>query len=307
MLIPNNQYANESSWPVTPIFVVGSPRSGTSMIGYFISSSQHVADFGEYTAFYLTHKVARSQYHAVISPYKDEYLEELDRHAAQFAFAKTRELNLHYFADATPWNLRIVDHLADKFPQAIFVLTLRHYSGVIQSLTRSYQEGRAWAGADMAARARLWSEMYAHVAHLPEDRTVALSYDAICREPTETLNAFLARLSAVGLPFDDFDRASFKNSYATTSRRPTIAAAEEAAGEGFVFRSIPSFDAAQWTDEIQRQVEEHVRETDSLLGRMFPHHRRTPAGWPYGEAAPVVQQEEQPLPSAGGEVMNIVS
>jgi hypothetical protein len=277
-----DEYEAEGEWPVTPVFVVGSPRSGTSMMGYFISSSPQVADFGEYTAFYFARAGARNQFAAVISPYKHEYMESLERHAARFARDKARELNCRHFVDGTPWNLRIVDYLAAEFPRAVFVLTVRHYSGVIQSLTRAYEEGRAWAGADFAARARLWSELYSHVGDLPRERTAAVSYDAFCQRPEETLNSFLKRLAAAGLTLGDFDKATFTKSHATTVSRPTVAVPSDA---GVGFRPIPSYDASAWTDELQRRVEEHVFETEALLRRTFPGHYSNPANWPYGADA----------------------
>jgi len=44
---------NQKLMAVKPIFVVGPPRSGTTMIGNYIGSARSVLNAGEYRALYL--------------------------------------------------------------------------------------------------------------------------------------------------------------------------------------------------------------------------------------------------------------
>src|SRR5260370_39865509 len=95
------------------------------------------------------------------------------------------------FCDHTPRNLLIATQLAEVFPTALFVLTVRHYSGTIQSLmrlgmitvTHDYEQGRDRQAATAAAAGTVWSRHYAAASQLPPDRTINLGDDRLCSQP----------------------------------------------------------------------------------------------------------------------------
>jgi hypothetical protein len=137
---------NSAAVSVRPIFVVGSPRSGTTLIGNYLGSAASVLNAGEYRALYLAHGALPIQLSAAYRlngmvpetwvPYRDRYVEEVRRHAAEFIERAAIEQGCTAYCDSFPRNVLIGERLGELFPNAMFVLTLRHYTGVIQSLLR---------------------------------------------------------------------------------------------------------------------------------------------------------------------------
>ena len=69
------------------------------------------------------------------------------------------------------WALRLCPdakgRAASKLPGALFVLTLRHYSGVVQSLRRSFESGYGWAGPGWDDSARVMAHLDSISARIP--------------------------------------------------------------------------------------------------------------------------------------------
>lgn len=256
----------------SPIFVLGSPRSGTTMLGSWLGSHPDICALGEYSAFVFANYTAPSGYTRTRPEYSDRYLRELQEHAAGFAQKYAREAGAQYFCDSTPWNLLVVDALADQFPDARFVLTVRHYMGVVQSLARSYVKRYLWAGATPEERAWLWANIYGGVVRLPADRTVVVSYDALCADPVNAISAWRRDLAAIGLNVEALDDSVFTRSYATDddSTRMTIATGNRDEVE---FRPIPSARPQEWSPKIEQEVWPVVRETHELLRERFSCYR----------------------------------
>ena len=267
----------------TPVFVLGSPRSGTTLVGAHLGTCDQAADFQELGVFYFTRSVAPRGFQRVPSPLKHDYLAELRTHAIGFARRQARQRGKAFFIDSTPWNLLIAAELREALPDALFVLTLRHYSGVVQSLERSRSDGWAWGGQDLRQRIGLWCKLYAHAHELPAERTVVLSYDALCNDPTETLRVFGQRLSRLGFPSETLSLAPFAHSYATTHPRPTLGRPNE--DGSIVLRSIPSFDRAHWEQLAHGEpVDSLTREVDAILREHFPSDYTVPSEWPSGSS-----------------------
>ena len=198
---------------------------------------------------------------------KTDYLRSLGEHAINFAASKVRQENKNFFCDQTPWNLLIAEELQHIFPDALFVLMLRHFSGTIQSLQRSYAEGYSWAGKSIEERAHLWATFYRKSMRLPPKRTIAVSYDLLCREPQKTVEHLefqLARL--LKLDPDSFDRHVLCKSHATSHARSTIA---QELDETIAFTSIPSVDASRWSQVECNIVEPYLGEVDQALRMRF--------------------------------------
>ncbi len=56
------------------LFVLGSPRSGTTLIGSYLASGARVLDLGEYGGFHLAHTVAPATLGAMPGSHRAEYL-----------------------------------------------------------------------------------------------------------------------------------------------------------------------------------------------------------------------------------------
>ncbi|WP_225850282.1 sulfotransferase [Streptomyces sp. HPF1205] len=211
------------------ILVLGSPRSGTTMVGNYLSSSDNVCDMGEYGGFHFVRICAPPEFEGAPSRYLDDYLQGLRTHARTFAESTATAHGHAYYLDHCPWNLLVGGDLEDDAAGALFVLMLRHPVGVVQSLARSYAKGYTWAGADVTARASLWCQFYEKALELPEDRTVAVSYDALCAAPQTALREMERQVTDNGFSLGPLDPSVLAVSHATkaSDHRPTLAHTDE--------------------------------------------------------------------------------
>jgi hypothetical protein len=279
---------------VRPIFVVGSPRSGTTMIGNYIGTARSVLNAGEYRALDIAYGTLKSQLTGALAglapadweAHRDQYVSEVQRHAAEFIVRVAENEGRTAFCDSTPRNLLIAAQLAEVFPTALFVLTIRHYSGTIQSLMRlgiiavihDYEQGRDRQDATAAAAGTLWSRHYAAASQLPADRTVAFGYDRFCAEPEPTLDRFKTALAVRDFPTGELDDAAFTVSHAPApgTTRATIGMK---AAAGTRLASIPSFDASAWTGAMEYHVRPAVEVIDADLRTRYPDDYRDPVGY----------------------------
>jgi hypothetical protein len=239
---------------VTPIFVLGSPRSGTTMLGEYVGSSEDVFNSVEYSGFYFSEIIAPDMMKSAPTPVKDDYLESLKDHAFSFIEKKTLEAGNKFFMDSTPWNLLFVESLAKKYPNAIFVCTLRHFSGVIQSLERSYQQGYKWAGANIDERISLYKEFYDNVSKLPKERIIFFDYDQFCSSPEDTLIQFDNDFSKLVSLNNEMDKKSFAKTHATKKGEgQTRKAIASLSSKGELkFNIIPSYNKETWDHSLNQ-------------------------------------------------------
>lgn len=257
--------------PARPILVVGSPRSGTTMLSTLIGTASNVLDLGEYGGFYASHYVLPLVYRRLPTPVTDDYLAAAQQHALEFARGCASRAGARFFVDGTPWNLLVLPEILAAAPDAVVVLALRHYRGVVQSLERSHRDGYEWAGATAAERARLWVRFYSQTARFPPARAIPFGYDRFASAPEAAVVDLRTRLAAAGVDADSLDLASLAVSRATRvdDARPVAGAAGEA---GPALRAFPSFDAAAWADDVAEAVEPIVAGVDAWLRRRYPDH-----------------------------------
>ncbi len=226
-------------------------------------------DLGEYGGFHLAHTIAPATLGAMPGSYREQYIRDLADHAGRFATGVAMSAGCEWYCDTTPWNLLVADRIADHFPDALFVLMLRHYSGTVQSLRRSFASGFTWAGETLADSARIWAHFYRCIDRVPADRTVAVSYDALTYEPETVLGLLRDWLDEQGFPTGDLDAQQLAVSHAPPSSgpRPTIGAPGE---HGVELRSVPSFDSDRWGSDVHRTVWPLVEDVHRDLARRFP-------------------------------------
>ena len=233
--------------------MLGAPRSGTTVLGSYLASGASCLDLGEFGGFHAAYNIVPGALGAMPGPFREAYMADLRRHAGVFAEDLATDRGNGWFCDATPWNLLAAGPLAHDHPEALFVLCLRHYAGTVQSLRRSYQSGFVWAGASWAESAGVWASLYRRVGELPADRVVPVSFDALASEPGPTLGMLRLRLGELGFGVDDLDEGVLAVSHAppASGPRPTIGVRE---GDTIRLRSVPSFNPAAWSGDIQRMV-----------------------------------------------------
>ncbi len=283
---------------IRPIFVLGSPRSGTTMIGNYIGSARSVLNAGEYRALYVAYGALPIQLAEPFSglvpedwaPHRLQYIEEVQRHAARFIVRVAEEQGCSAFCDSSPRNLLILPALLEAFPDALFVLTLRHYAGTIQSLLRigtisllpGNERSMDWVDPTAVAAGMLWSRHYEAAMQLPGERTIPFSYDHFSADPEPTLARFKDRLATAGFPIGELDEAVFETSHASApgKPRPTVGSKHDR----FQLSSIPSFEAPTWRAAIEADVQPVVALADALLSSVFPDDYAAPVGYPGSEA-----------------------
>lgn len=292
---------DNSRMPVRPIFVVGSPRSGTTMIGNYIGSARSVLNAGEYRALYLTFGTLPHQMVGHLAglvppdwePHRGEYMREAQRHACEFIVRVAESGGYTAFCDSTPRNILVADRLAEVFPDALFVLTLRHYTGAIQSMLRlgmvllmpGFERSIDWVDPTAVGAAMMWNSHYRAALQLPAERTVVFGYDRFCADPEPVLVRFKNALAGAGFPVDELDDAVFAVSHAhrPDTKRPTVG---QVSSTGSRLASISSYDASAWLPATDAEVQQVVTLTDELLGVWFPDDYASPAGYPAGSARP---------------------
>jgi hypothetical protein len=207
------------------IFVLGCPRSGTTMMGRYLGSSKLVCDMGEFGGFYFSTHIARLKFERMPSKFAAQYLRELREHARTYAESVASVHDCPYFLDDTPWNLLVVPDLLELVPHAAFVLMLRGAAGVVKSLGRSFDAGYSWAGADITSRVQLWQTFYRESLLLPSEQTIAISYEGLCAAPRLWLDRLRHELAVRDIRLGELDLSIFATSHATkpASARSTLA------------------------------------------------------------------------------------
>jgi hypothetical protein len=250
------------------VFVLGAPRSGTTVVGNFIASHPLCLDLGEYYAYYLAYSQAPQLMQRIPSPVKDEYLDSLATSGKAFAERKLKESKKRFWCDQTPWNLCVSRRVAELFPKALFVLMLRDFRGTVLSLRDSYAQGYQWAGSHISDSAQLWASFYEAAQHLPSDRTFAVSYDRLCRSPQESIASLEHAVgSYLRIGRDAFDRAVFADSHAKSlGPRRTLATK---VGDKITFTSIEPYDSSRWNDAMESQCIPYVENVERKLKSLY--------------------------------------
>ena len=302
--------------PVRPIFVVGSPRSGTTLIGNYLGSARSVLNVGEYRPLYLAFATLPVQLRSPLTglvpqdwePHLRAYTEQVQQHAVDFVIRTTQQEGRTAFCDSHPRNVLIAPVLARLFPDALFVLTLRHYTGTIQSLLRlglisllpDNEPSLDFVQPTAVAAAVLWDRHYQAAMSLPLERTLAFGFDRFCADPTPTLAAFKTSLARAAFPVEELDDSVFSESHAAIPGRPRATVGARQGGIGSL-SAIPSYDAESWLPVNELEVHPVVETTDELLRAVFPHDYASPAGYPGFEALAARTTPRPPKAEAGSE------
>jgi Sulfotransferase family len=174
-----------------PIFVLGPPRSGTTLMGKYIGSCKKVCNLIEYPGFYIASKIGPSFQRKVKVEYKADLYKAFFDRATVFAADQVRHEGREAYVDSNPFNFEIIKDLQREIKPAIFIIMLRDYRGVISSLERSYKAGYLWAGKNDGERAKLYHRFYRYLKEVDNlEDVIFLNYDHLCKNPNEILNEF---------------------------------------------------------------------------------------------------------------------
>lgn len=251
---------------IIPIFVLGSPRSGTTLTGNFVGSHPDCVYLGEYFGFYLSNYVLPIELARAPSVFKAEYLQNLNKNAKQFAIDCATQRGGRAFCDSTPWNIKVLPMLKKIFENAIYVFVYRCPFGVIDSLERSYRDKYEWAGKSLEDRCKVWTDIYSCAKWLPLESTIPLCYDNLVESPLQAIESLTNGIGKLGFDSAGFDIEILTKSFAaaTEDRRPTIA--HVADGGEIAFQSKKYNPGLNWDASSVKYVKEATR---SVMNDIF--------------------------------------
>lgn len=189
-----------------PIFVIGLPRSGTTLVSEILAAHDAVGNAGEIET--MTYIAARMRGAAPLA--------SLDRSLAEMGSGEVRALAELYrgvtrhlvpdkprAVDKMPNNFLYVGEAAILFPQARFILCNRHPGDIFISAVQTEMNAAhayTYDPEDFAAYHRHFRRLMRHWQEVLPGRILSLDYEALVTRPREVVGELLAFL---GLPWQE--------------------------------------------------------------------------------------------------------
>lgn len=257
---------------VTPIYVIGSPRSGTTLIGSYLGSSNKIKNLSEFMGIAFNFTKLPLLYKNVPSKVKKEYIKSIQDHTFWFLEETTIEEGYHYYCDSTPWNIMNIKEMENYNlnRNAIYILMIRDVRGVLKSLEKSSKQGYSWASNEYIENAKLYNQCYRNVKYLPKDRTIILDYDQLCNKPQDTIEKFNNDLKKHEIFFEDLNLKEFTIPHASKESKKRLAFITSS--NTIEFNSIKSYDDGYFNDIelniITKIIGESISEINKLIKDM---------------------------------------
>ena len=204
--------------PRNPVFIVGSPRSGTSIFNIMISTNPDIADLSE--AIYIWEPGDRDHSSSHIKTAADVTPAHIARIRGAFGFYQ-RMKGKRYFVNKNPRSSVRIGFIQAIFPEAYFIHIVRDGRAVVNSILGIIKRERYRQKIPLGGfcKPRNWRELLAmpplerHAAQwagimkeidtskraVPEDRWIEIKYEELCSDPCRHLEDIYCR---IGIPAD---------------------------------------------------------------------------------------------------------
>lgn len=193
---PNSPTPNLELNPV-PIFVLGMPRSGTTLVEQILASHSRVSGGGEHGALNTAVDTVFAQNGVGFSTDNAKIAE---------TYADLRpvaDAGSDFLTDKTPFNFRWVGIIAEVFPDAPIIHTRRHPMAVAWSIyTNAFTERSMLFGYDfkeIASYYRMYSDLIEHWEQALPGRIYTIDYQSLTENQEAETRALL---DYAGLPFE---------------------------------------------------------------------------------------------------------
>lgn len=190
-------HADRRDESLTPVFLVGMPRSGTTLLETLLVQRAQITSRGEQAALPLT-----LQTHAQQSSRTDELLaaplsgSELTQLAREYLQHVTPPVNGTAFIDKLPANFLRVGWIARMFPQAVIVNVQRDPRDVCLSCYFQHFTRRlnfAYRVPHLVAYFRAYEDLMGHWRSLFPGRIIDVAYEQLVEQPEESVQSLIDR------------------------------------------------------------------------------------------------------------------
>lgn len=199
--------------PPPPIFIVGAPRSGTTLLARILDSHSKIAIYHE-TQYYpllradlhrygnlhrladLTHFIDDLRYlsrvlHATDLPPTDEFIDSLVERSFEGVLAALLQFHARQQGklrggDKTPRHHAYLGEILARLPGSPVIFVLRDPRDTVHSIRRAFR-------TDLKGAVWMWREAYANYEKF-RGRVHAVRYEELVREPEKTIEAACAYL-----------------------------------------------------------------------------------------------------------------
>lgn len=248
-----------------PVFVVGSPRSGTTVLGRCLGAHPQ-AVIGEETLIIADFWRIWVELHLGANPRSfaplREYISSERLIDAMGTFIDSvfcglfdRSPKAKRYVDHTPWYAGCVPLLNAIYPDCQIVHIIRDGRTVVRSLGVSYDKGFAWCGKSITERSLLWKKLVLSAQNnglcLGADRYCEIRYETLCQNPKETLEKVVVWL---GLSPADECLKPLSVSHSDPSRNDVCLASS-----GEVFEINPRTIKSEWQEDWSAEVIEEFK------------------------------------------------
>jgi len=256
-----------------PIFVVGAPRSGTTLVGACVSNAcgyavrpQSLFLLDIWSIFANLHQGANRRQTSSLGSYigVHEVVESLGRLADDVMMGRVPAGRA---VDHTPWYGAIIPLLTRLFPGAQFIHVIRNGRFVSESLRLSYRSGFSWAGEHLSDRLSVWQDMVgttmSNARFLDKDSYLEVRYEALCAAPMHELELMFNFLK-----IDNWEKPALSElaiAHASPARADSLLG-DVASGDVTVTPRRQSSAPEGWSREDEAIFVEHCGELAKKLG-----------------------------------------